>query len=82
MTANEIKNEGLKYAKELYNTGNLNIDTEANCTAAEWFAIMDLANIYFNVLDGKITREEAQGQQKKVFDLIAEHSRIFEFEEG
>ena len=81
MTANEIKNEGLKYAKELYNTGNLNIDTEANCTAAEWFAIMSLGNIYFNVLDGKITREKAQEQQKKVFNLIAEHSEIFEFEE-
>ena len=61
-----LTTKGLKYAKELYNTGNLNINTEANCTAAEWFAIGKLIDPYINCKTGKCARGETLAIQNAI----------------
>ena len=81
MTINEIKEKGLKYAKEFKDTGSFAIEENLSLTPAEWFAVMQLAEIYYNVFTGITTRKDAIEQQKNVFNLIENHSDIFEFEE-
>ena len=43
---------------------------------------MTLAQIYYNLMQGHITRENAKEEQKKAFEVVKNHFDIFEDLDG
>lgn len=70
MNVEEIKMKGLEYANRFCADNYDFIEEDKlkyNCK--EWYLIIDLAQIYYNLKTNIITREEAKEQQKKSFEF-------------
>lgn len=66
----EIKNKAVEYAKRFSqdNFELLKSDME-KYDAKQWYLIERLANIYYNLINKSITREEAKEQQALEFEF-------------
>ena len=66
----EIKNKALEYAKRFCqdNFELLKSDMD-KYNSQQWYLIERLANIYYNLINKTITREEAKQQQALEFDF-------------
>lgn len=70
----EIKNKALEYAKRFCqdNFELLKSDMD-KYDAKQWYLIERLANIYYNLINKSITREEAKQQQALEFEFASGH---------
>jgi hypothetical protein len=49
-----------------------------NYTIPEWWVLVNLAQVYYNLMTGKITREQAQEEQNKTIKFVQQNAHIFE----
>ena len=79
MDIDSIKNKALDLAKRFKENEECfsDMDFEGK-TVQEWYLITTLAQVYYNVMDRKITREQATQQQKQAFDIVSNHPELFE----
>ena len=70
----EIKNKALEYAKRFCqdNFELLKSDMD-KYNSQQWYLIERLANIYYNLINKTITREEAKQQQALEFEFANAH---------
>ena len=79
MDINSIKNQALDLAKQFKE--NEECFSEMNFegkTVQEWYLITTLAQVYYNLMQGKITREQAIQQQKQAFNIVSNYPELFE----
>lgn len=83
MNIEELKNKAVELAKEFkQNEKSLaNLEMQ-NYTIPEWWLLIKLAQVYYNLMTGKFTREQAQEGQNKAIKFVQEHAYIFEEIEG
>jgi phenolic acid decarboxylase len=75
----EIKNKALEYAKRFCNDNFELLKSDMDkYDAKQWYLIERLANIYYNLINNSITREEAKIEQNKAIKFVQEHTDIFE----
>ena len=79
ITVEEIKNKALEYAKRFCqdNFELLKSDMD-KYNSQQWYLIERLANIYYNLINKTITREDAKIEQNKAIKFVQEHTDIFE----
>lgn len=79
MDIDSIKNQALGLAKQFKENAECfsEMDFEGK-TVQEWYLITTLAQVYYNLMQGKITREQATQQQKQAFDIVSNHPDLFE----
>ena len=70
ISVEEIKNKALEYAKRFCqdNFELLKSDMD-KYNSQQWYLIERLANIYYNLINKSITREEAKQQQALEFEF-------------
>lgn len=70
----EIKNKALEYAKRFCqdNFELLKSDMD-KYNSQQWYLIEKLADIYYNLINKTITREEAKQQQALEFELASSY---------
>lgn len=70
----EVKNKAFEYAKIFKETKSIDIDFKnSKYNQTEWYLVFALAQIYYNLMENIITREEAIKEQKQVFAFTREH---------
>lgn len=74
ISVEEIKNKALEYAKRFCqdNFELLKSDID-KYNAQQWYLIERLANIYYNLINKTITREEAKQKQALEFEFANAH---------
>ena len=79
MNIDSIKNQALDLAKQFKENEECfsGMDFEGK-TVQEWYLITTLAQVYYNLMQGNITREQAIQQQKQAFDIVSNHPELFE----
>ena len=79
MNIQEIKNKAVELAKEFkQNEKSLaNLEMQ-NYTIPEWWLLIKLAQVYYNLMTGMFTREQAREEQNKAIKFVQEHEDIFE----
>lgn len=78
MNIEELKNKAVKLAKEFkQNEKSLENLEMQNYTVPEWWLLIKLAQVYYNFMTGKFTREQAQEEQNKEIKFVQEHANIF-----
>ena len=79
MNIDSIKNKALELAKLFKENEECfsGMDFDGK-TVQEWYLITTLAQVYYNLMQGKITRELATQQQKQAFDIVSNHPELFE----
>lgn len=83
MNVEKIKNDAVEYAKKYVREETVEFDLKnKKYSVQEWYLVMTLAQIYYNLMQGHITRENAKEEQKKAFDLVKNHFDIFEDLDG
>lgn len=83
MNIEKLKNKAVELAKEFKENEKCISKLEVqNYTIPEWWLLIGLAQVYYNLMTGKITREQAQEEQNKVIKFVQEHEDIFEEIEG
>ena len=79
MNIQEVKNKAVELAKEFKENEKCLSNLELqNYTITEWWLLINLAQVYYNLMTGKFTREQAQAGQNKAIKLVQEHADIFE----
>lgn len=70
ITVEEIKNKAVEYAKR-FSQDNFELlkDDMEKYNVKKWYLIEKLANIYYNLINKTITREEAKQQQTLEFEF-------------
>lgn len=78
MSLNEIKTTAADLAKRGYESGNFSLENK-NITnsAGEWYLIVQLANIYYNVFVGIYTKEQAKAAQRDRIEFVRDNQHIF-----
>lgn len=75
----KIKNQALELAKQFKQNedcfSSMNFEEKS---VQEWYLITTLAQVYYNLMQGEITREQATQQQKQAFDIVSNHPELFE----
>lgn len=75
----QIKKTAAHLAKRCYNDEQYEIEnTSITSSASEWYLIVMLANIYYNVFAGLYTRAQAVQKQKEQFELVRNNPQMFE----
>lgn len=79
MDIENIKNQALDLAKQFNENEEcfLGMDFEGK-TVQEWYLITTLAQVYYNLMQNNITREQAIQQQKQAFNIVSGHPELFE----
>lgn len=79
MNIDSIKNQALDLAKQFKENEECfsGMDFDGK-TVQEWYLIITLAQVYYNLMQGKITREQAIQQQKQAFDIVSNYPELFE----
>lgn len=77
MKVDRLKNIALAYAKEFHESNDMTLNFDEDLTNIEWYIVTQLAQIYYNVLEKYITKDEAIDQQRKVFDFVRSNREIF-----
>lgn len=79
MNIEELKNKAVELAKEFKENEKCLANLEMqNYTVPEWWLLINLAQVYYNFMTGKFTREQAQEEQNKVIKFVKECTDIFE----
>ena len=79
MNIQEVKNKAVELAKEFKENEKYLSNLELqNYTITEWWLLINLAQVYYNLMTGKFTREQAQEGQNKAIKFVQEHADIFE----
>jgi hypothetical protein len=79
MNIEEMKNKAVELAKEFKENEKCLSNLELqNYTVPEWWLLVNLAQVYYNLMIGKFTREQAQEGQNKAIKFVQEHADIFE----
>ena len=83
MNIEELKNKAVELAKEFKQNEKCLSSLELqNYTIPEWWLLINLAQVYYNLMTGRFTREQAQEEQNKEIKFVQEHAYIFEEIEG
>ena len=83
MNVEKIKNDAVEYAKKYVREETVEFDLKnKKYSVQEWYLVMTLAQIYYNLMQGHITRENAKEEQKKAFEVVKNHFDIFEDLDG
>ena len=83
MNVEKIKNDAVELAKKYVREEVVEFNFKiTDYTVQEWYLVMTLAQIYYNLMHGHITREEAKEEQKNVFCVVKEYHDIFEDLDG
>lgn len=79
MDIDSIKNQALDLAKQFKENEECfsGMDFDGK-TVQEWYLITTLAQVYYNLMQNNITREQATQQQKQDFDIVSNHPELFE----
>ena len=79
MDIQEMKNKAVELAKEFKENEKCleNLELQ-NYTVPEWWVLVNLAQVYYNLMTGKITREQAQEEQNKAIKFVQQNAHIFE----
>lgn len=79
MNIEEFKNKAVELAKEFKENEKCLSNLEMqNYTVPEWWLLISLAQVYYNLMTGKITREQAQEEQNKAIKFVQQNAHIFE----
>ena len=79
MNIDDLKNKAVSYAKEFKETGQIDIKFKENeYSQEEWYLILGLSQVYYNLMQGVYTREKAIEEQKKTFAFIKDNKLYFE----
>jgi hypothetical protein len=73
----ELKKIALNYAKE-FQKDNINLNFNEQLNNAEWYIVMRLSQIYYNLITKVITREQAKEQQHETFEYVRNNNDFFE----
>ena len=83
MNVEKIKNDAVEFAKKYVKEETVEFDLKnKKYSVQEWYLVMTLAQIYYNIMQGHITRENAKEEQKKAFEVVKNHFDIFEDLDG
>lgn len=83
MNVEKIKNDAVEFAKKYVKEETVEFDLKnKKYSVQEWYLVMTLAQIYYNLMQGHITRENAKEEQKKAFEIVKNHFDIFEDLDG
>ena len=79
MNIEELKNKAVELAKEFKENEKCLANFELqNYSVPEWWVLVNLAQVYYNLMTGKITREQAQEGQNKAIKFVQQNAHIFE----
>ena len=79
MNIEAVKEKAVFYAKEFKETGQLDIKFKNNeHSHEEWYLIVALSQVYYNLMQGIYTREKAKEEQKRAFNFEKENKSYFE----
>ena len=79
MNIQEMKNKAVELAKEFKENEKCLSSLELqNYTIPEWWLLIKLAQVYYNLMTGMFTREQAQEGQNKAIKFVQENAYIFE----
>lgn len=79
MDIDSIKNQALDLAKKFKENNECFSEMDfGGKTVQEWYLITTLAQVYYNLMQNNITREQATQQQKQTFDIVSNHPELFE----
>lgn len=79
MNIEELKNKAVELAKEFKQNEKCLSSLELqNYTIPEWWLLINLAQVYYNLMTGRFTREQAQEGQNKAIKFVQENAYIFE----
>jgi len=79
MNISQIKKTAADLAKRCYNEKQFEIEnTNVTNSASEWYLIVMLANIYYNVFAGLYTRAQAQAAQRERIEFVRDNPQMFE----
>ena len=74
-----MKNKAVELAKEFKENEECLSNLELqNYTIPEWWLLISLAQVYYNLMTGRFTREQAQEGQNKAIKFVQENAYIFE----
>lgn len=83
MNVEKIKNDAVEFAKKYVKEETVEFNLKnKKYSVQEWYLVMTLAQIYYNLMQGHITRENAKEEQKKAFEVVKNHFDIFEDLDG
>lgn len=79
INAEELKQKAVEYAKRFcdddYELKHGDIKTY---NPEQWYIVLNLAQVYSNLMKNIITREQAKDEQAKVFDYVNKNKFMFE----
>ena len=79
MNVEKIKNDAVEFAKKYVKEETVEFDLKnKKYSVQEWYLVMTLAQVYYNLMTGKFTREQAQEGQNKAIKFVQKHAYIFE----
>lgn len=74
----DIKIKAVNLAKEFINDGKcIEKLQDKTFTPCEWWLLIELTQIYYNLIQETITRDEAKAQQNHVIEFVQNHADIF-----
>lgn len=75
----QLKEMALNYAKTFEKTDEINLDFKETLNNAEWYIVLQLAQIYYNLIKKIITRQKAIEQQRNVFAFVNNNKSFFAY---
>ena len=77
-----IKDTAVKFARQFEKSRDCDFDISKDFCPAEWYAVLMLTQIYYNVFINLITKEQAQEQQRVVFDTASKYYDVFDWQKA
>ena len=77
-----IKDTAVKFARQFEKSRDCDFDISKDFCPAEWYAVLMLTQIYYNVFINLITKEQAQEQQRVVFDNASKYYDVFDWQKA
>ena len=78
MDYNKLKLKAVDYAKEFLKTGDIRLNLSENLNNKEWYIVVRLSQVYYNLMVKTITRDEAKKEQAEIFNFVKENKHYFE----
>ena len=74
----DIKTKAVNLAKEFINDEKcIEKLQDKTFTPCEWWLLIELTQIYYNLIQETITRDEAKSQQNRSIEFVQNHADIF-----
>ena len=74
----DIKTKSVNLAKEFINDEKcIEKLQDKTFTPCEWWLLIELTQIYYNLIQETITRDEAKEQQNRAIEFVQNHADIF-----